>query len=187
MFPLVADLAGRRVVVIGAGAVGAAKARQLVAGGGAVTVISPEVTGDLPPGVELVAREYRAGDLAGAVLAVSATGRPEVDDEVVAEARSRNVLVNVVDDPGRSAFYFAAVHRDGEVIVAVSTEGASPALARWVRDRVVAALPPGLGEVARRLRAERRRRHDAGQSTEGLDWSARIDRELSTTSCDEAP
>jgi precorrin-2 dehydrogenase len=178
MFPVMMDLAGRRVVVVGAGRVGATKARQLVSGGAAVTVISPVVTGDLPEGVELVARAFVAGDLAGAILVVSATGRAQVDDEVVAEARERNVLVNVVDDPGRSNVYFTAVHRDGELVVSVSTEGASPALARWVRDRVARTLPSGLGEVARRLRAERRGRHEAGESTEGLDWTSRIEREV---------
>ena len=135
MFPLVADLAGRRVVVVGAGAVGARKAHQLVEGGADVTVVSPQVLAPPPAGTALVAREFRDEDLDDAVLVVSATGRPDVDDAVVAAARARNVLTNVVDDPRRSSFHFAAVHRDGEVVVAVSTEGASPALSAWVRDR----------------------------------------------------
>jgi siroheme synthase-like protein len=175
VFPLVLDLTGRRVVVVGAGRIGAGKAHQLTNSGAVVTVISPEVTGDLPPGAEVVPRDYRRGDLADALLVVCATGRAEVDDAVVAEARERNVLVNVVDDPVRSNFFFTAVHRDGDVTVSVSTEGASPALARRLRDDVAQSLPTGLGEVARRLRAERRALHDEGTSTEGLDWSGRID------------
>jgi siroheme synthase-like protein len=175
VFPLVADLAGRRVVVVGAGAVGARKAHQLVEAGADVTVVAPRVLAPLPAGTTLVAREFRDEDLDEAVLVVSACGRPDVDDAVAAAARVRNVLTNVVDDPQRSSFYFAAVHRDGEVVVAVSTEGASPALAAWVRDRVRAALPTGLARVARRLREERARYHDEGVSTEGIDWLARIE------------
>ena len=174
MFPLVAELGGRRVVVVGAGAVGSRKAQQLVDGGAAVTVVAPEVLAALPGGTTLITREFRDGDLDDAVLVVSATGRPDVDDAVVAAARVRNVLVNVVDDPRRSSFFFTAVHREGDVVVAVSTEGASPALAAWVRDRAAAALPRGLARVARRLRAERARCHDEGTSTEGIDWSTRI-------------
>ncbi len=178
MFPLVLDLTGRRVVVVGAGRIGVGKAHQLTESGAVVTVISPEVSGDLPPGADLVSRDYREGDLADTLLVVCATGRGDVDDAVVAEARERNVLVNVVDDPVRSNFFFTAVHRDGDVSVSVSTEGASPALARRVRDDVAHSLPSGLGEVARRLRAERRALHDEGTSTEGLDWSGRIDAAL---------
>jgi precorrin-2 dehydrogenase / sirohydrochlorin ferrochelatase len=178
MFPLVLDLTGRRVVVVGAGTIGARKAHQLVESGATVTVISPQVTGDLPDDVEVVLRAYRHGDLADTLLVVSAAGRDDVNDAVVAEARQRNVLVNVVDDPLRSTFFFTAVHRDGEVCVSVSTEGASPALARWVRDDVARTLPRGLGRVARRLRAERRALHDEGVSAEGLDWTPRIDAAL---------
>ncbi len=174
MFPLVADLAGRRVVVVGAGAIGARKAHQLVEGGAAVTVVAQEVLAPLPQGTTLIEREFRDEDLDDALLVVSATGRPDVDDTVVVAARARNVLVNVVDDPRRSSFYFTAVHREGDVVVAVSTEGASPALAAWVRDRLAAALPRGLARVAQRLRAERARYHDEGSSTEGLDWPTRI-------------
>lgn len=175
MFPLVLDLTGRRVVVVGAGIVGARKAHQLAESGAVVTVISPEVSADLPPGTEVLARPYCEGDLANTLLVVSATGRGDVDDAVVTEALARNVLINVVDDPVRSTFFFTAVHRDDEVIVSVSTEGASPALARWVRDEVKRSLPRRLGEAAKRLRAERRHLHDEGVSTEGVDWTPRID------------
>jgi len=175
VFPLVVDLTGRRVVVVGAGAVGTLKARQLAASGATVTVIAPEVAGDLPDGTEVLARRFTGGDLAGAALVVAATGVVEVDDAVVAEARARNALVNVVDDPVRSSFYFTAVHRDGDVVVSVSTQGASPALARWVRDRAAGALPEHLSEVARRLRGEREDLHAARVTTEGRDWTTRIE------------
>ncbi len=85
--------------------------------------------------------------------------------------------LNVVDDPARSDFYFTAVHRDGDVVVSVSTEGASPALAQELRSMIDERLPDNLGDVARQLRRERAELHAGGSSTEGFDWRPRI-REL---------
>jgi siroheme synthase-like protein len=93
----------------------------------------------------------------------------------VAEARERNVPLNVVDDPKRSNFYFTAVHRTGDVVVSVSTEGASPALAQVLRDRIRDALPANTEDVARALRAERAELHRRGESTEGIDWRQRVE------------
>ena len=147
MFPLIVDLTNRRVVVIGAGRVGVHKAAQLLDSGALVTMISSEVLAPVPAGVaELRVRPYEQGDLAEALLVVAATGDAAVNDLIVKEANERNILVNVVDDLGRSDFYFTAVHRDGDVVVSVSTGGASPALAQWVRDAVARALPEEPGE-----------------------------------------
>ena len=175
MFPLVVDLRGRRAVVVGAGKVGAHKAAQLLAAGARVSVISDVVVGELPEQVEAVLlRPYRRGDLQGAFLVVDATGNADASDLIVQEADDLNILLNVVDDVGRSNFFFTAVHRDGDVLVSVSTEGSSPALAQWIRDAVAAALPRNLGAVARRLRAERGAIHAAGQSSENRPWRARV-------------
>ena len=176
MLPVALDLAGRRVTVVGAGAGGARKVAQLLEAGAVVTVIAEELRAPLPSGVETVCnRRYRRGDLAGAYLVVAATGDPEVNDVIVAETTARGQLLNVVDDPRRCSFYFTALHRDGDVVVSVSTSGASPALASWVRDRIAASLPSGLGALARNLSAARDARHRAGASTEGLAWRERID------------
>ncbi len=169
------DLVGRRCVVVGAGPVGARRAATLVAEGALVTVIAPEVGAALPEGITLRQRPYRRGDLAGAALAISATGRPEVDRRVAAEARRRAVPLNVVDVPEFSSLYFTAQHRVGAVVIGVSTEGRSPALAQWVRDRVAAAVPTRVGEVAELLGQERRDLHRRGLSSEGRDWARRID------------
>lgn len=175
MFPLVVDLRGRRVVVIGAGHVGAHKAAQLLRAGARVTIITDVVIAPLPDGVAtVVLRPYQHGDLSGAFLAVAATGSGEVNDLIVAEAAERNILLNVVDDGRRSNFFFTAVHRDGDVLVSVSTEGASPALAQWVRNTIASVLPKNLASVARRLREERVSLHAAGQSTENRPWMARV-------------
>ena len=105
---------------------------------------------------------------------VSATGDAAVNDVITEEARDDGVWLNVVDDPERSTFFFTALHRDGDVTVSVSTNGAAPALAQYVRDLVAAALPQGLARVADDLRRERRRLHDDGMTSEGINWRARI-------------
>lgn len=174
MFPLVVDLRGRTVVVIGAGEVGVRKAAQLLAAGAEVRLVSEAVLAAVPEGVELEVRPYVYGDLDDVYLAVAATGDGAVNDRIVAEAGERHVLLNVVDDVARSNFYFTAVHRDGDVTVSVSTAGASPALAQWVRDRVTAVLPSHLGEVARQLRRERDAIHRGGESTEHRPWAVRV-------------
>jgi len=174
MLPLVFDLTGRDVLVLGLGRIGAHKARQLLEAGARVHVITTEALVEPPEGLaSLQLRGYQPGDLEGMWFVVSATANPDVNDLVVAEATERRVFYNVVDDLERCAFYFAALHRDGEVVVAVSSSGASPSLAQWTRNHIAATLPRGLGEVARQLRAERAALHAAGESAE-RDWSARL-------------
>ena len=143
-----------------------------------MTIVARDVLVELPRGLEsLQQRDYRDGDLRGYALVVSATGDASVNDRVVEEARRENVWLNVVDDPGRSDFYFTAVHRAGDVTVSVSTEGASPALAQELRSMIAERLPDNLADVARRLRHDREEFHATGTSTEGVDWRPRI-REL---------
>lgn len=153
MLPLALKLTDRDVLVIGAGRIGTGKARLLVEAGARVTMVASEVLAEIPPGLATFEqRDYRDGDVRGFTLVVSATGDPLVNDRVVDEARRENVWVNVVDDPERSDFFFTAVHRAGDVVVSVSTEGASPALAQEVRSMIAAQLPNNLAEVARQLR-----------------------------------
>lgn len=174
MLPLMVDLRGRRVVVLGAGKVGARKAAQVAAEGAEVVVISPEVLADLPGGVRLVQRPYQRGDLEGACLVISATGDGAVNDEVLAEANERGILANIADDRARANAYLTAVYRDGDLVVSVSSSGTAPALAQWVRDQAARCMPRGLGGVAKALEAERLAIQAAGGSTEDHDWSARV-------------
>jgi precorrin-2 dehydrogenase/sirohydrochlorin ferrochelatase len=178
MLPLAFKFEGVEVLVIGAGLVGTRKAQQLIESGARVTIITEEVLAPIPEGVEhLEIRSYQRGDLEGYFLVVSATGRPDVNDVIVEEARERRIWLNVVDDPPRCSFYFMALHRQGDVTVAVTTEGAAPALAQEIRSLVAERLPTNLAEVAATLRREREALHEQGASTEGLDWRPRI-REL---------
>jgi siroheme synthase-like protein len=179
MLPICLDVRGRRAVVFGAGTLGCRRAAQLVAEGALVRVIARDVLGHLPAGVdEVLRRPYRRGDLKGAAVAVAAVGDATVNDAICDEARATSTLLNVVDDPVRSSFYFPAVHRAGDVTVAVSTAGAAPALASFLRDRVAATLPADLAQVAARLKDERRLLHERGISTQSVDWTSRIARLL---------
>jgi precorrin-2 dehydrogenase/sirohydrochlorin ferrochelatase len=93
-------------------------------------------------------RPYRRGDLAGAFLVIAATDDPAANQAVWREAERRGCLVNVVDDPAHSNFILPAVVRRGDVSVAISTGGASPALARRLRERLETLVGPEYGELA---------------------------------------
>jgi precorrin-2 dehydrogenase/sirohydrochlorin ferrochelatase len=185
MLPLAFKFDALPVLVIGAGRIGARKIEQLLEAGAVVTVIAETILVALPEGIHHVEqRRYEHGDLHGYWLVVSATGDLATNDAIVDEARNERVWLNVVDDPARSSFYFMALHRQGDVTVAVTTEGAAPALAQEIRSLAAERLPSNLGEVAATLRAERRAVHDRGASTEGIDWRVRIRELLGTDSPD---
>jgi precorrin-2 dehydrogenase/sirohydrochlorin ferrochelatase len=175
VLPLAFKLKGKSVLVIGAGKIGVGKASLLVDAGARVTIVAREQIADLPIGIEkFEEREYRLGDLHGYSLIIAATGDPMVNDQIVDEAHAEGIWLNVVDDPERSDFYFTAIHRAGDVVISVSTGGASPALAQEVRSLIRRNLPDSLEEAAHHLRNERRALHEAGQSSEDVDWRARI-------------
>jgi siroheme synthase-like protein len=157
--------------------VAARKVGGLLGCGAVVTVIAPEVCAammQLTP-LTIARRAYTAGDAAGYRLVVTATGIPAVDGAVSADAEAAGVWVNSADDVTHCTFILPSVHRDGPVSVAVSTGGTSPALARWLRVRLAESGGPGLGELADLLGLARQRLHDAGRSTERVDWGALLD------------
>jgi precorrin-2 dehydrogenase / sirohydrochlorin ferrochelatase len=151
LFPMFLKLTARPVVVVGAGAIAEGKIESLLQAEAQVTVVAPEALprvrewaegGD----IEWVQREYREGDLVGAFLAVAATATPEVNRAVFAEAQERGVLINAVDDPPFCDFYFPSIVKRGELQIAISTAGESPALAQRLRKEINAALPLDVGE-----------------------------------------
>ncbi len=150
------DLTGRRCVVVGGGGVGFEKAAGLVGCGASVTVISPEFAtefGSLE--VECVARRYQDGDLDDAFLVIAATSDPEVNERVFRAAERLGKLCNVADVPELCNFILPAVHREGPIAVAVSTGGASPALAKRLRSQIAELVRPEHAELAEELRALR--------------------------------
>ena len=182
MYPVVLRLEGRRCLVVGGGGVAKRKVEGLLAAGAAVSVVAPVVDDELRAAaagagdrLTIEERPYRERDLDGVWLAIAATDDPSVQQRVFDDGEGAGVWVNAADDPDRCALFLPAVHRRDPVIVAVSTQGSSPALAGWLRDLLAAALPPRVEELAAAVAAERTAVRAAGQSTEGLDWTARID------------
>ena len=139
-YPVFLDLRGRRVVVVGGGAMGEEKVTRLLPYEAQVVVVSPDVTdevSELADGgeIEWVRRPYRRGDLDGAFITIVAdTSDEAVNNAVSEEAHERNVPLNVADVTHLCTWITPSVARRGEVIVATSTGGASPALARRFRE-----------------------------------------------------
>jgi precorrin-2 dehydrogenase / sirohydrochlorin ferrochelatase len=201
-YPVTLLVAGRPCLVVGAGPIAARKAAGLLAAGAVVTVVAPEVSGAMaaltgqagptaasgnsdgpatgPAHVLIQRRPYRPGEAADYRLVVTATGDPEVDGAVSADAESAGVWVNAADDPVHCSFYLPALARRGPVSVAVSTDGTSPALASWLRDRLDGELgPPGELEALAGLLAEARGEiRDAGGRSEGLNWRGALDSDM---------
>ncbi len=137
-YPIFLNLTGCRSVVIGGGEVAARKTRVLLSAGAKVTVVAPAVVAGIERlarrrKVNLINRRFAPSDLSGAQLVIAAT-----DDQLVNELASRlcqrkRIWINVVDQPALCSFIFPAVMRRGKLVIAVSTGGVSPALAKWIR------------------------------------------------------
>ena len=151
LFPIFLKLAARPCIVIGAGNLAESKIDSLRAAHAEVTVIAPVASArivDLAAGGEIdwKQREYVAGDLTGYFLVVAATDEPAINRAVYTEATEKNVLCNAVDDPPFCDFYFPSVVRRGDLQIAISTSGASPALAQRLRKEINAQLPLDVGD-----------------------------------------
>lgn len=157
LFPVFLKLAGRKVVVVGAGKVAAGKLPALLAAQADVTVVAPEVRDEIQAsGVRVEKREFRVSDLEGAWYVVAAA-TPEVNASVARAAEERRVFVNAVDDKASASSYLGAVIERGGVTVAFSTEGHAPAIAGLLREGIDSLLPKDLDRwvaEAETLRAE---------------------------------
>ena len=165
-YPAFLDVKNRPCVIIGGGQVAEGKITSLLECGARIKMICPEVT----PAVQTLAdagtllwekREYQEGDLEGAFLAIAATDNNSVNREIYREAEKRSVLLNVADVTHLCTFIAPSVVRRGEVTVAISTSGLSPALARKLREELqvspvldYAEMAPMISEVRLELRQE---------------------------------
>jgi precorrin-2 dehydrogenase/sirohydrochlorin ferrochelatase len=147
------DLEGRACLVVGGGTVAIEKVRGLLDCGARVTVVAPRIADELRElDVVLVERDYRTSDLDERFLVVAATSLTSLNVRVYEEADARSLLCNVVDVPELCSFILPAVLRRDPIAIAVSTGGASPALAQRIRDDVAQLVGPQHAELARRLR-----------------------------------
>jgi precorrin-2 dehydrogenase / sirohydrochlorin ferrochelatase len=145
-FPIMlTDLHAVRCLVVGGGQVAERKVEALLEAGARVVVISPSLTPLLTQRasdgrVEHINRAYRDGDLASAFLAIAATDSRDVNLKVADAARHAGILINVADDPAAGNFHTAATIRRGELLLAISTGGASPAVSALLRRKLEAIL-----------------------------------------------
>ncbi len=147
------NLRGRRCLVVGAGSIGLEKAEGLLQAGAQVTVVAPIfVPGFDRLPVERLERPYESGDLGDRFLVVAATSDNDVNRQVFADADARSLFCNVADVPELCSFILPAVYRTGAIAVAVSTGGASPALAQRLRTDIAKSIGPEHVELADRLR-----------------------------------
>jgi siroheme synthase-like protein len=182
-YPVALDLRSRPCVVIGGGPVAARKVAGLLDAGARVTVVSPALSDPLlalarEGRIAWRPREYAPGDLEGAVLCLAATGDPAVNAAVAAEGRQCGILVNAADDPERCDFILPSVVRRGPLTVAVSTGGASPFMARLVREAIEAFLDEGRGALVEVVAETRRALRERGVSLDAAGWRQAVDEEL---------
>jgi uroporphyrin-III C-methyltransferase/precorrin-2 dehydrogenase/sirohydrochlorin ferrochelatase len=159
-FPVFFDLAGQKVLIVGGGDVALRKISLLERTGASITVVAPVIAPELMARaaagqLKLAIREFAADDLDGARLVIVATSRRAVNRWIAKLSESRNIPVNVVDDREASRFIVPAIIDRDPVMVAISTGGTSPVLARRLRERLEAMIPKRIGELASWLRTLR--------------------------------
>jgi precorrin-2 dehydrogenase/sirohydrochlorin ferrochelatase len=182
-YPIFVELQDRRCLVIGGGREAQRKVEGLLAAGGRVTVIAPKLARDLQRllaegRIDFQQREYREGDVEGYEVVMVATDDGAVNAQVAAEGKRRRVWVNAADDPKNCDFILPAVIRRGRITIASSTGGASPALARRLREELEAYMTddiPALADLLAEVREELRAR---GIAPSAEVWQAAIDEEL---------
>jgi precorrin-2 dehydrogenase / sirohydrochlorin ferrochelatase len=149
-------LSGRRCVVVGGGDVGLEKVEGLLACDGSVTLIAPDATPELRElaaegSIEWIEREYETGDLEATFIAIAATNDTDVNIRVYEDAERRAMLVNVVDVPPLCNFILPAIVRTGPLAIAISTAGASPALAKRIKSEISASFGEPYARLAELL------------------------------------
>jgi len=151
--PLFHKLQGGRVLVVGGGEIALRKARLLADAGSELRVVAPEVDGQLAAlaregGGEVLVRGYQAADLVGCRLVIAATDDPELNAQVSADAQALSLPVNVVDAPALCTVIFPAIVDRSPLVIAVSSGGDAPVLARLIRAKLEAWIPSAYGELA---------------------------------------
>ncbi len=140
-YPILLNIQGRKCLVVGGGPVALRKVKALLEHGANVEIVSPTFCPELNQlatdgAIRAIQRDYKSEDLQHTFIAIAATDDAKTNERVAAEARRRGILVNLVDDPKNSDFIVPSYLKRGDVIIAVSTSGRSPALARKIRSEL---------------------------------------------------
>ena len=161
-YPINLDIRGRDCLVVGGGAVGARKVGSLLACGAAVTVVSPDVGPELERlaaagAIRIERRGFSPPDLDGRFLVIGATDDVRLNRQISAAAEKRGMLCNIADFPEGCNFILPAVVRRGDLLIAISTSGNSPAFAKTLRKRIAADFGPEYGLFLQLMGAVRSR------------------------------
>lgn len=161
LFPLFLKLKDRHCLVVGAGAIAESKIESLIAAEAKILVVAPEAGEKASvwarsDSIRWEPRRFQPSDLDEMFLAVAATSSREVNRQIFDEARSRNILCNAVDDPEYCDFYYPAVVRRGDLQIAISTAGHSPALAQRLRRQFEHDFGPEYGDWLQQLGSVRK-------------------------------
>jgi len=163
-YPLFIELRNKPVLVVGGGPIAERKVESLLQAEASVTIVAPDVSPPLKKlassgTIRILQRKFEEADLEDALLVISATDDTETQERVAALARAHGVLVNTVDQPRLCDFIVPAVVRRGDVIVAISTSGKSPALAAALKAKVENVVTTDAGRAANVLGAIRNEVH----------------------------
>lgn len=182
-YPVALDLENKHCLIVGGGSIATDKVEGLLAVNARVTVVSPvvspriaELAGDAQ--IRWQARHYQPADLDGIALVYGATDDLAVNADIIADARELGILANAVDDPPNCDFFAVAVVRRGDLQIAVSTNGHSPAFARWMREYLDAWLPEECGSLLNVLADVRREVRERGPIPPYQYWQAAITDEV---------
>lgn len=176
LYPVNLVLVAQECLVVGGGPVARQKVLGLLEADAQVSVVSPEILEEIAAlGVTCHRRPYEAPEAGNYRLVIAATGDPVVNQQVYDDAEARGVWVNSADDPDRCSFILPARVRQGRLLVTVSTQGHSPAVSTWLRQRLSAELGPEYDQLIGVLADVRGEVQAAGLSTEALDWQDALD------------
>ncbi len=182
-YPVFLNLTEKPCVVFGGGRAAEGKISKLRDAGARVTVVSPRVTAGIQVavqegGLEWRAREYQPGDLAGAFLGIAATDVRSVNQLIFREAEEMGVLLNVVDEPSQCTFIAPSILNRGQVTVAISTGGASPALARKLRESLSSSPTVEWADLAGVMSRARQQVKTQGVAVDPQRWQCSLTPEL---------
>ena len=162
LYPIMVNMSDKPAVIIGGGEVAARKVSDLLEAGAFVKVVSPDFNDEIQNAQKiytdklvLLKRKYEKNDLEGAYIVFSATNDSIVNTEVFREAEERGILINAVDDPPNCSFYVPSFVRRGDLLFALSTAGASPAMAARLRREIEKHIPENIDQVLEKLKTAR--------------------------------
>jgi siroheme synthase-like protein len=179
-YPIFVNIEGKRCVVIGGGMVALRKVKMLLNCGASVTVISPKSHPDIAKlskerAIHLIQRDYEVGDLQGATIAIAATNVEEINRRVAHEAKKNGIFMNVADDLRSSDFIIPSSFRRGNLTVAVSTAGMSPAFAKKIRTKLEKSIGEEYASLLSLISEVRSTLKKRGWTVDGEAWQKAID------------